>query len=45
MAFCKPAHLALTALLTLALPAMAACGEEAPQASKAEPAKDRKSVV
>ena len=39
MAFCKPAHLALTALLTLALPAMAACGEEAPQASKAEPAK------
>ena len=32
MAFRKPAHLALTALLTLALPAMAACGEEAPQA-------------
>jgi hypothetical protein len=35
----KPAHLALAALAVMVLPAMAACGQEAPEAGKAEPNK------
>lgn len=37
MALGKPAHLALAALLTLALPPMAACGTQTPQTKTAEP--------
>jgi predicted small lipoprotein YifL len=35
----KPVHLALTALAALMLPAMAACGQDAPEASRAKPEK------
>ncbi|WP_017672335.1 DUF4163 domain-containing protein [Blastomonas sp. AAP53] len=45
MALGKPAHLALAALLGLALPAVAACGEDAPQATKAEPARPAKAAA
>jgi hypothetical protein len=41
----KPAHLALAALAALALPAMAACGQQAPEASKPKPASTEKSAA
>lgn len=45
MAVRKPAQLALTALLALALPTMAACGEQEPQAKGTIAAKPAKAIA